>query len=282
MAGVGEGDHALGLEDAGKDVLELPHGKGGAAHVFELGVVGEEIQIARVVGVRGAVAGDVEDDFILRLGFGEEGEEGAADVLGGGVFVEEQADVVFGERAAVGGKEEVAKFLGVAVGELETGDAACGIRVTGNTYYDCEFIGACHWAIGSDGSSLVIPGRCRVGGLQEKRGVVDALHEIGERKFDGVAAGLEMETFLVAQIELAQDSVGHRRGGHDYIGGLGVDFGEEGAGTDLHGALCDVDQELIEFRGGNDGGAVGFQLHLQLGNFQGDGFGDVGGRGGKE
>ena len=154
VAGVGESDHALGLEDAGEDVLELVHGEGGAAHVVELGVVGEEIQIARIVGIGCAVACDIEDDFILRLSFGEKSEEGAANVLRSGVVVQEQADIVFGERAAVGGEKEIAKFLGVAVGELEAGDAAGGVGVVGDADDDGEFVGGGR-AIGSDGGAFV-------------------------------------------------------------------------------------------------------------------------------
>ena len=48
------------------------------------------------------------------------------------------------------------------------------------------------------------------------------------------------------------------------------------------GLFVDVDQELVEVGGGDDGGAVGFELQLHLGDFESDGFGDVGGGGGKE
>ena len=139
----------------------------------------------------------IEDDFVLRLGFGEKSEKGAADVLRGGVFVEEKANVVAGEGAAVRGEEEVAEFLGVAVCELEAGDAACGIGVAGDADDYSKFARARHRTIGSNGNALLVTGRRSVGGLQEKGGVVEALSEIGEGKLDGVAAGLEMEAFVM-------------------------------------------------------------------------------------
>jgi len=111
---------------------------------------------------------------------------------------------------------------------------------------------------------------------------VDALHEIAEGNFHGVAAGLQMEAIVMTEIELAENAVGHGRGGHDHVGGLRVDFGLEGAGANLRGALGDVDEQFVEISGGDDGGAVGFELQLQLGNFQRDGLGDVGGSGRKK
>ncbi len=142
----------------------------------------------RIVGIRRAVACDVEDDFVLRLGFGEKSEEGAANILRGGVVVEEEADVVFGEGAAVGREQEVAEILGVAVGELEAGDASGGVGVTGDANDHSEFVGACYRTIGSDGGALLVARCGGVGGLQEEGSVMDARSEIRERKLDGVAA----------------------------------------------------------------------------------------------
>ena len=70
----GKGDHALGFEHAGENILKLPHRECGAAHIVELSVVGEEIEVARIVGIGRAVACDVQDDLILWLGLGEKGE----------------------------------------------------------------------------------------------------------------------------------------------------------------------------------------------------------------
>jgi hypothetical protein len=86
--------------------------------------------------------------------------------LRGGVFVQEQADVFFGERAAVWGEQEVAKILGVAVGELEVGEAAGGVGIAGDADYDCKFVGTCDRAIGRDGNAFAIGDRF-VFGLQE-------------------------------------------------------------------------------------------------------------------
>ena len=140
----------------------------------------------------------VEDYFVLRLGFGQKSEEGAADILRGGVFVEEEANVVFGEGAAVGGEEEVAKILGVAVGELEAGDAAGGVGVAGDADDYGEFVGACYRTIGSDGGALLVAGCGGCRRFAEERRRSGRASEIGEGKFDGVAARLEMEAFVMA------------------------------------------------------------------------------------
>jgi hypothetical protein len=63
---------------------------------------------------------------------------------------------------------------------------------------------------------------------------------------------------------------------------LRIDPSEQGAGAYLRGAFCDVDQELVEIGGSDDGGGVGFQPQLHLGDFESDGFGDIRGGGRKK
>ena len=282
VAGVGKGDDALGLEHAGKDVLQLPHGKGGAAHVFELGVVGEEIQIARVVGVRGAMAGDIQDDFIWRLSFGEEGEKGASDILGGGIFVQEHANVVFGERTAIRGIKKVAKIAGVAVGELKIGQTTAGVGIVRDANDHGVFVSSgAFWSDrnalhGTSGSGTGV-----FGGLQKKGGVVNARLRVGKRYLHGVAALVQLETRAVAKVQFAENSVGHGGGGHDDVGGVGVDLGKDAAGSDLAGTLAEMDEQLIDIGGSDDGGAVGVHLQLELRDFERDGLAGIVGGGGR-
>lgn len=82
---------------------------------------------------------------------------------------------------------------------------------------------------------------------------------------------MKLETRAMAKIQLAKNSVGHACRGHNNIGGLGVDLREDRTRINLAGTLADVDEQLIEIRGSDDGGSVRFELQLQLGDLQRDG-----------
>ncbi len=125
MAGVGEGDDALGFEDAFKDVLKLEHGEGGCAHIVGLCIGGEEVDIARVVWVGSTVPGNVDNDGVLLLWLGEEVEQGVADGFGGCVLVEEEQRVLVGHAAARRGFEKVQHGPGITVGVLKIVDLLC-------------------------------------------------------------------------------------------------------------------------------------------------------------
>ena len=172
--------------------------------------------------------------------------------------------------------------MGVAVGELEIGQAAGGVGIAGDTYYDCEFVGAGYGAVGNDRGTLGVARGSGLGGLQEEGSVVNALPEVCEGDFNGVAAGMETEAVVMGEVELAQNAVRHAGGAHDGVGGLRVDFGVDRTGADLRGALCNVNQDLIEVCGGDYRGGVGLELQLNLRNFEGDRFDDVGSGGGEE
>ena len=64
-----------------------------------------------------------------------------------------------------------------------------------------------------------------------------------------------------------------RSGGHDHVGGVGVELGVDTAGVDLVGPLAYVDQDLVDIGAGDDHGGFGVDLHLELGDFERDGFG---------
>ena len=108
---------------------------------------------------------------------------------------------------------------------------------------------------------------------------MDALHGVGERDFHGVSAGMKAETGAMTKIELAKNAIREAGGGHDGVGGVGVDLGEDTAGIDLAGTLGNVYEKFVEIGGGNHGGGVGFELDLKLRDFEGDGLGVVGGSG---
>ena len=112
---------------------------------------------------------------------------------------------------------------------------------------------------------------------------MNALHGIGEGNLKGIATLAKAEALLMVEIELAEDALGHGAGGHDHVGGVGVELGVDAAGIDLIGALANVDDELVDVGVGDHHGAFGVDLELELGNFEGDGFGaGVGGVGGEE
>lgn len=97
-----------------------------------------------------------------------------------------------------------------------------------------------------------------------------ALLGISKGNFERIAAFAEPKALLMIEIEFAENAIGHRAGGHDHVGGVGVELGVDAAGIDLVGPLADVDYQLIDVSVGDKHGAFGFHLELELWYFQRD------------
>ena len=274
VAGVGKGDDALGFEDALEDVLKLPHGEGGAAHVVGLGVGGQEIDIAGVERVGRAVPGDVNDDGVLLLGLGEEGEQGVADGLGGGVAIEEKQRVLVGDAAASRRLEEVEDGLGVAVGELEVVDLlVAALGVMGHPDDDGEEAAGAllDGFSGRDGLEATAAGRA--GGTREVEQevvILLAAELILVFQFDGVAPGQHGKATGAGQVDVEDKAVEAVGALHGDVGGFGIHLGVDGAVVDPRAAGGDAQHQLLDGarRPVEDDGAVDLDALAGLGQFE--------------